>query len=291
MNAKDLRHISKKRESLSNGVEKKNNGVLNAISSLSKRIFPPEVLKVIQSMEFILLNIWLFWLLAGTLYYSNLLNVGWFKGFYMAINVGYSIGWGDIPEDLHSQMFSSFFLMVGSSFVAAALGYFANFVILDADNWYVNEIQREAYLNYLAENEDNRVLKALAFMQYNFEKVRAVALWFAFVFFGTFFAAMLNADHWNVVNAFYFAISSLSTGGLYSLPPNSPDWYYFLTGLYCAFGVPLMGIAMGSVASLFIKTGGVHETMEQLREVITPDEIQMLEDFGKLIFLEFVVSI
>ena len=86
---------------------------------------------------------------------------------------------------------------------------------------------------------------------------------------------ILSTDNWNVTNSFYFAISSLSTGGLYALPINSPDWYYAMTGVYCAFGVPLMGIAMGSVASLFIKTGGVKETMEQLREVITPGEIQL----------------
>ena len=95
---------------------------------------------------------------------------------------------------------------------------------------------------------------------------------------------ILSTDNWNVTNSFYFAISSLSTGGLYALPINSPDWYYAMTGVYCAFGVPLMGIAMGSVASLFIKTGGVKETMEQLREVITPGEIQSTLSMSKVFY-------
>ena len=39
--------------------------------------------------EFLLFCIWFVWLIAGTIYYSEL---GRSKGFYMAVNVGYSIG-------------------------------------------------------------------------------------------------------------------------------------------------------------------------------------------------------
>ena len=38
--------------------------------------------------------LWVGWLLVGTIFYANKTDFGWAKGFYMAVNVGYSIGWG-----------------------------------------------------------------------------------------------------------------------------------------------------------------------------------------------------
>jgi len=68
----------------------------------------------------ILLILWVSWLLTGTVFYSYTLDLGWGAGFYMAVNVGYSIGWGDISEKDHpnSQIFSVFFVLCGSSFVS-----------------------------------------------------------------------------------------------------------------------------------------------------------------------------
>ena len=36
--------------------------------------------------------VWLIWLLVGAAFYAYVLDVGWAKGFYHAISVGYSIG-------------------------------------------------------------------------------------------------------------------------------------------------------------------------------------------------------
>ncbi len=38
--------------------------------------------------------LWLTWILCGTAFYSYYCDFGIFKGIYMSINVGYSIGWG-----------------------------------------------------------------------------------------------------------------------------------------------------------------------------------------------------
>ena len=53
----------------------------------------------------------------------------------------------------------------------------------------------------------------------------------------------------------YFAVSSLSTGGHWSLSPTK-DWIYAMTGAFAAIGVPLMGIAMASLAGLFSTPSG-----------------------------------
>lgn len=109
------------------------------------------------STQFLFGSLWSLWMLTGTLFYSYQLNVGWSKGFYMAVNVGYSIGWGDISETTNpnSQWFSILFVLCGSSFVAAALGFFAQSIVDDKDNWYTNELQRIAHEKYNEDNKDN----------------------------------------------------------------------------------------------------------------------------------------
>lgn len=77
------------------------------------------------------------WLFIGTLFYSYSMNLGWSKGFYMAVNVGYSIGWG-YPSEFsdESRVFSTFYVLVGASAVAASLGYFAQAMIDSSKRWY-----------------------------------------------------------------------------------------------------------------------------------------------------------
>ena len=39
-----------------------------------------------------LVMLWITWLVVGSIFYTYQLNLGWGKGFYMAVNIGYSIG-------------------------------------------------------------------------------------------------------------------------------------------------------------------------------------------------------
>ena len=59
---------------------------------------------------------WVIWMLSGTLYYSIGDKFGWQLGFYLAVNVGYAIGWGyPLDPSKESQWFSSFFVIIGSA--------------------------------------------------------------------------------------------------------------------------------------------------------------------------------
>ena len=58
------------------------------------------------------------------------------QGFYKAISTGYNIGWGyPVDPDTGSEVFSIIYILVGASFVAAALGYFAHAAVEDHKNW------------------------------------------------------------------------------------------------------------------------------------------------------------
>ncbi len=67
----------------------------------------------------------------------------------------------------------------------------------------------------------------------------------------------------------YFAISSLSTGGLHGIPPDSGDWMFFFVGLYAATGVPIMGLTMGYFAGYVAEKSMHSDLTSALNEQIT----------------------
>ena len=223
-----------------------------------------------------LARLWVVWLLTGTVFYAYNDNLGWASGFYMAVNVGYSIGWGDISEV--GEPMSQFFVICGSSFVAAALGIFADNIVSDNHNWYEIELREKAYAEVL-DSRQRPVIKIRAFINFHWEKLRSIFLWLIFLFLATICAMETNA--WSFVNALYFAISTLSTGGLYAQSPDRPEWVYGLTGLYAAFGIPIMALAMATLASFIIKPGGtIEDTLELVKEPVSEKEVKMLTEFG-----------
>jgi hypothetical protein len=227
----------------------------------------------------VLLVVWFIWLLLGSCFYIVALDLNIATGFYMAVNIGYSIGWGDIPEtgDTVSQIFSTVYVLIGASFVGAALGIFAEHIVADKDNWYEQEKENLIY----AENikDCNMCTKAWYFCIYHKDKLRSVLLWVIFVIVAT-LAAWNTNEEFGLVNSLYFAVSSLSTGGHYSLPGGNREWVYGLTGLYCAFGVPLMGVAMATIASFFINVGSIEDALQDMKKPISKEEIDMLTEFG-----------
>ncbi len=96
------------------------------------------LLKIDFNSQSKLFLLWAFWILIGTCFYASRNQSGWAKGFYMAINVGYSIGWGYPTEiDDMCQLFSVVYVLLGSSAVAAALAYFAQTIVTSSKKWYL----------------------------------------------------------------------------------------------------------------------------------------------------------
>ena len=58
------------------------------------------------------------------------------------------------------------------------------------------------------------------------------------LFTATAFACHYN--DWYFAKGLYFSLTSMSTGGLVSLPDDAGSWQFGLLGLFGALGVPLM---------------------------------------------------
>ena len=159
------------------------------------------------------------WLLIGTVFYTYNLDLTWSKGFYMAINVGYSIGWGYPSEvSYQTRIFSIFYILVGASAVAASLSFFAKSVIKSSKDWYSNALYQEQY------KHSSNFEKYTLWAKLHETSLKFIAIWPLWIL--TLMTFSLLTVKWDWTQAIYFAISSLSTGGLWPIPKDSPDWYF-----------------------------------------------------------------
>lgn len=196
---------------------------------------------------------WLTWLLVGTLYYSNV-NFGgnYAHGFYYSVNVGYSVGWSGLTDyNTASKWFSVFYLLVGALFLTRWLVFLVENAVDDSRQY---EIERRR-----VEEQLRRVTwlfgtprQICVYLVSNHQKLLIVYFWFIYVFLGAFWSCYVI--EWPFLDGLYFALSSLSTGGMWSVPLYSKDFVYGCVGIYTCLGVPIMGMAMGNIATLMFES-------------------------------------
>ena len=227
--------------------------------------------------------VWAVWLFAGTIFYGYApgTNLGLGKGFYMAVNIGYSIGFGFPTESDQGAYlwFSTCYVLVGASLVAVALGFFADKIAEDADDWYINMLQKKEYKRKTDSTQKWRT-RIKAWLKYHKEDVRSIGIWLGWLVLMIVYS-MIRIG-WSLSQAQYFAISSLSTGGHWSIPDDSPDWFFGVTGIICAIGVPIMGIAMATIGARLAasKKEKMKDMQATINQPVTPAEIKMLQRFG-----------
>ena len=223
--------------------------------------------------------VWFLWLLTGTCWYSfGKGGFGLSKGLYMAVNIGYSIGFGYPVEVYENYLwFSSAYVVMGASFVAIALGFFAEKIGQDYDSWFTQQEERRAYEESFTQGKG--VWKKLKcwYTEYS-ESVRPVVLWLVWI--GAMIAYSMVEVGWSFTQAQYFAISTCSTGGHWVIPQDSPDWMYATTGVFAALGVPIMGIAMATIGRALVNFGDLESTKATILEDFTAEELDMMTSLG-----------
>lgn len=238
------------------------------------------------AQDFKYLIMWLVWLFVGMAYYSQQNHLedsekkmGAAKGFYMAVNIGYSIGWGyPLDTSTGSMWFSLIYVVIGASFVGLALGFFADKVVEDRDNWFVNAKQREEFESRMTPDMP-WITRFAAYLEFENEKFKAIYLWLIWIIIMTIFA-LCEPISYNFTEALYFAVSSCSTGGHWSIPNDADDWVFGLTGFFGALGVPIMGVAMASLAQLMLPGDDISAARDTILEPVTQEELRMLEQYG-----------
>lgn len=225
-----------------------------------------------------LFMMWVLWIFIGTAFYALYDEFGWAVGFYMSVNVGYSIGWGDLTErDDISMFFSTLYVLVGASVMSGCLAYFIGSIIRKNEKWYSKVLKKE--LLDEASTTTGGVSKFKSYLQsLNTGRMRSFLLFALYIIFGT--AWSCSVIGWSFTSGLYFAVSSLSTGGLNSIPLHSPSWQYVVVGLYACTGIPVMGIAVGELARIIIDAQEEHRRELDLRARYCKEEIEMMECLG-----------
>lgn len=225
--------------------------------------------------------LWLAWLLLGTLFfaYAPDIQLGGAKGFYMALNIGYSIGFGYPSEESNNYLyFSSLYVMIGASFVGAALGFFADRISKDSDSWFTKmEQQKDAEQAMLDKRSRIRGQIQVFWLRYS-SALKPLSVWGLFVI--TLIVYSMKLIGWPFREAQYFAISALSTGGHWSIPNDSPDWMFAVTGALIMVGVPIMALAMAQTALVFVGGADLDEAKATIDAVISKEELLLLEELG-----------
>ena len=168
-------------------------------------------------------------LLVGTLFYTYYEGYGWSKGHFYAVNVGMNIGWGWTEEESDgSKAFSIIYLLVGFTLLAL-------FVVIIGEQTYSGEQRRKALVRHLEYVELQREVEAglvqpeslgqqlLRFFRQHTIPLHLFVAWLLYVAVGVIWSTLV-VEEFSVLDGFYFILSSLSAGGMYSLPDDSPEY-------------------------------------------------------------------
>eukprot|EP00597_Dinobryon_sp_UTEXLB2267_P002454 CAMPEP_0170081696 /NCGR_PEP_ID=MMETSP0019_2-20121128/17490_1 /TAXON_ID=98059 /ORGANISM="Dinobryon sp., Strain UTEXLB2267" /LENGTH=172 /DNA_ID=CAMNT_0010296237 /DNA_START=529 /DNA_END=1047 /DNA_ORIENTATION=+ len=68
----------------------------------------------------------------------------------------------------------------------------------------------------------------------------------------------------------------MSTCGMVAIPVDSPNWLYVIVGLFACAGVPMMGMAMGSIASIIVDMNRTEKLHTYLRDELNEEEYILL---------------
>lgn len=124
--------------------------------------------------------LWLAWLLVGSLFfaYAPKSQLGLMKGFYMALNIGYSIGFGYPSEESNQYLyFSTFYVLIGASFVGMALTFFAEKISKDNENWFTKMEHKQEIEKTMRAKESRITGTIQAYVHHCASALKALAVW------------------------------------------------------------------------------------------------------------------
>ena len=168
--------------------------------------------------------LWTTWMVSGTVFYALRNDLGWKKGFYMMVNVGYSVGWGYPREtDNKGLWFSIMNVFVGAMALSYCLRVFAISVMSDSKSWYAVAL----YERKMQDKTISRWEKIKAMTKNHKKKLINITIFVMWVCVGVFWSTNVFGS-WRFVQGLYFSISSLSTGGMYPIPSDASDDCYVI---------------------------------------------------------------
>jgi len=184
--------------------------------------------------------------LGVTWIYSQLNDWPVEQSFFYAVDTGCSIGFGAFEEtnDMSRAFTIVHIILTDSLIVFGAFQYFLDLTMKKSN--ISDRALRQFYrqMTQTSERDDSR--------QSETKPPLSIFLLLLYFFIGTQWGVYRHG--WSVLNSLYFSVSALSSVGL-ETPQTTKETGFLreddaiFVGLFCLSGVPIMGIAMQSIAS------------------------------------------
>ena len=217
---------------------------------------------------------WSIWMLVGLLFYKYDFDITWEVALYQTVSIGYNVGWG-FPSERNdgAKIFSCFYLFIGEAATTAFIQYLIERAMANRKTWIADALAESK----LASTSLAEWCRAhIAFYR---EKYAVIVLWISLNFACGIYSCY--AVGWNGIQGFYFAISVLGTGGLWPIPPDSPNSLFLGIAFFELFGAPFTAVVMGIIAEQVISTCFDTDDAEAIiHEPVSEEEIQVLSQVG-----------
>jgi hypothetical protein len=194
----------------------------------------------------------------------------------MSVNVGYSVYWTSEESDPIEKAFSVAHLLVGQVFMSVLMAVVASNLIITKSVWY-GEKQLQEQLKIQRE-QDSLLELIYHYLQYLFSKFKVTLLLIVWLAIGAFWSCY--TVKWPVIQGLYFAITSLSMGGIWSIPENSKDASYFFVGLYTALGAPILLLNASMMAEYIAHLGNSYLVENVVYRAVNKREIEYMQLVG-----------
>ena len=157
---------------------------------------------------------------------SSIISNHLFQGLYMAVSIGYSIGWGYPAEkDDACIWFSIFYLMSGACAVTAVLISTVTSSVAANKSWFTQRLTEAK-----ASHSSDMLTRLFSFYSMNKFAVNIISLWLGYIIaVGVYAKVGLG---YSDTKALYFSVSTLSTVGVCVLPAEAEDWHFILNSFF-----------------------------------------------------------
>jgi hypothetical protein len=194
--------------------------------------------------------LWALWLWAGTWFYAEYAGFGYSKGFFYAVNIGYSVGWcySDMTLNQLSKTFTVLYLITGYALLVILFILVTDEILQRTKQWFQTYIK--AQILRIGEDDSEITFENLT-EKYVFPTF-ATLNFFLFIMIGA--GGSCYVLGWTVLDGVYFAASCTFMCGAYGLPSQATDNEYALAAGYtlCSTSALALVVAFQS-QSIFIR--------------------------------------
>ena len=141
--------------------------------------------------------------------------------------------------------------------------------------------QGEYIANTTNELTDSLILrKVINYIRIHILRLTAIMVYMLWLFMMQMWATF-SVPGWTFIDGLYWAAASLSTGGMWAIPNDSPESYFVIAAAFSCLGIPIMATAFTSMIGLIFHMDSHRSTLlENVNERVTEAEIELLQRFG-----------